>query len=105
MSGASANPARGEVRLVLGDAAFVLRPSYAALVAAEQDLGSLFALIERSSSGHLNISELVSLFWHCLASDADRPERDAFGQMLLQAGLAQVTPAYRDLVRVILAGA
>ena len=44
MSGA-ANRLRGEAELRIGDAAFVLRPSFAALVAAQDELGQLFALV------------------------------------------------------------
>ncbi len=58
-----ANAARGEA-VVCG---YTLRPSFAALVAAEEELGPLFALVERAASGELKLSEMVALFWHCLA--------------------------------------
>ncbi|MFA5969129.1 MAG: gene transfer agent family protein [Sphingomonas sp.] len=102
MSGA--NPARGETDLRIGGVALVLRPSFSALVAAEQELGPLFALVERAASGGLTLAELAALFWHCLA---DRPEgltRDAFGEGLAAAGLANATPALRVLLGQILAG-
>ena len=38
----SANPYRGEASLVVGGETLVLRPSFGALVAAEEELGSLF---------------------------------------------------------------
>jgi hypothetical protein len=38
-----ANPVRGEASLVVAGQPRVLRPTFAALVAAEQELGSLFA--------------------------------------------------------------
>ena len=61
----SANPARGEAMLHFGDDGILLRPTFAALVAAEEELGPLFALVERAASGQLKLSEMVALFWHC----------------------------------------
>ena len=62
-----ANAARGEVALVLGGETLRLRPSFAALVAAEAELGPLFALVERAAAGGLTLAEMAALFWHCLA--------------------------------------
>jgi hypothetical protein len=45
----SANPARGEAALLIAGEILVLRPSFEALVAAEEELGPLFALIERAA--------------------------------------------------------
>ena len=61
------NPARGEAAIELAGTAVTLRPSFQALVAAEQELGSLFALVERAAAGALGLSEMVALFWHCSA--------------------------------------
>ena len=62
-----ANPARGEAQLPVAGAVRVLRPSFAALVAAEDELGPLFALVERAGAGQLRLDELAALFWHCLS--------------------------------------
>jgi hypothetical protein len=100
----SANPARGEAGIRVGGAELVLRPSFAALVAAEQELGPLFALVERAAGGALGIGELVALFWHCLASRPDGLTRDAFGEGVAAGGLANATPALRVLLGQILGG-
>ena len=39
----------------------VLRPSFAALVAAEEELGPLFALVERASEGRLSLAQIAAL--------------------------------------------
>ncbi len=71
---------RGESRAGRGGGAgraarlLVLRPSFAALVAAEQELGPLFALVERAAEGRLALGEMVALFWHCLARAARRAD-------------------------------
>jgi hypothetical protein len=101
---AAANVLRGEAELLVGERAYVLRPSFAALVAAEDELGPLFALVERAADGRLGLGELASLFWHCVR---DRPEgltREAVGEAVVTQGLAAVTPALRVLLAQILAG-
>ena len=98
------NPVRGEAMILVGGAAIMLRPSFAALVAAEQELGPLFALVERAAEGRLGIAEMAGLFFHCAA---DRPEeitRERIGQAIAEAGLAKATPALRLLLTQILQG-
>ncbi len=102
MSGA--NPARGEAGFTVGGEPILLRPSFAALVAAEAELGPLFALVERAAEGRLGIGEMASLFFHCAA---DRPEgvtRERIGQAIAERGLAKATPALRTLLTQILQG-
>jgi Phage tail tube protein, GTA-gp10 len=93
------NPARGEAAI----AGYDLRPTFAALVAAEEELGPLFALIERAADGQLKLSELVALFWHCLAK-RDGVLRNDFGEAVMAGGLAGATPALRVLLGQILGG-
>lgn len=93
------NPARGEARLLDR----VLRPSFSALVAAEEELGPLFALVERAASGQLKLAEMVALFWHCL-KERDDLTREGFAEIVASAGLAAVTPALKSLIGQILAG-
>ncbi len=99
-----ANPARGEACLRVAGETLTLRPSFAALVAAEGELGSLFALVERAADGRLGIAELVALFWHCLRDPPEALTREALGDAVVTAGLAAVTPALRTLLTQILAG-
>lgn len=96
------NGARGEAWLVLGEERLALRPSFQALVAAEQEVGPLFALVERAADGRLALGEMVALFWHCLKEPL--ADRDGFSEAVAVAGLAAVTPALKMLVGQILAG-
>ena len=102
MSGA-ANPMRGEAALEIGGETLLLRPSFAALVAAEQELGPLFALVERAADGKLSLGDLVALFWHCLV-DREAMTREALGEAVIAVGLAKVTPALKAMLQQILAG-
>lgn len=99
-----ANPARGEASLTVGGAPLLLRPSFAALVAAEQELGPLFALVERAAEGRLELTEMASLFFHCAAERPEGVTRERIGQAIAEAGLAGVTPALRTLLTQILQG-
>lgn len=102
MSGV-ANPARGETAMVIDGRSRLLRPTFAALVAAEQELGPLLALVDRAAEGRIGIGEIATLFWHCL-TDRDGVSREAMGEAVLALGLAAVTPMLRSILQQILAG-
>lgn len=96
----AANPARGEAMI----AGYRLRPSFAALVAAEGELGALFALVERAADGRLTLAESVALFWHCLSPRPENLTREGFGEAVGAAGLAAMSGALRILLGQILRG-
>lgn len=100
---AHANPVRGEAILTIAGEARVLRPSFAALVAAEEELGPLFALVDRAGTGQLALAEMVALFWHCLA-DRSGLTREAVGDAVLTQGLAACAAPLRALLGAILQG-
>ena len=99
----SANPVRGEATLVVCGEAHVLRPTFAALVAAEDELGPLFALVERASAGQLRLNELAALFWHCLAKPGALTREDV-GEAVAAQGLAAASVPLRALLVQILQG-
>jgi hypothetical protein len=99
----TANPWRGEAMLELAGRQYLLRPSFAALVAAEEELGPLFALVERAAAGELRLAELAGLYWHCLAS-RDDVERSEFAEALVGTGLARSTKPLRSLLAQVLQG-
>lgn len=99
-----ANPHRGEATLRAGGETLVLRPSFAALVAAEEELGPLFALVERAGEGRLALAETVALFWHCLRERPEGLTREALGEAVTAGGLTAAMPPLRVLLQQILAG-
>jgi hypothetical protein len=103
VSGRPANRWRGEACLKVAGVDRVLRPSFAALTAAEDELGPLFALVERAAAGQLRLSELVGLFWHCLASQAGLT-RETLGEAIVAQGLTSSAPQLRVLLGQILQG-
>ena len=105
MSGAQLppNPVRGEAAIRIAGETRTLRPSFAALVAAEEELGPLFALVERAGEGQLRLAEIASLFWHCL-DPRDGLTRESVGEAILASGLAASTKPLRALLAAILQG-
>ena len=99
----SANTARGEATVTIAGRPRILRPTFNALVAAEDELGPLYALVERAGDGQLRLSEVASLFWHCLADRADIT-RDQVGDAVVSAGLAANAAPLRALLYQILQG-
>jgi hypothetical protein len=95
---------RGEAALRVAGEALVLRPTFQALVAAEGELGPLFALVERAAEGRLGLSEMVALFWHCLDTRPEGLDRERFAEAVTAGGLAAATPALKALLGQILAG-
>ncbi|MBY0302254.1 gene transfer agent family protein [Sphingomonas ginsenosidimutans] len=101
---APANPARGEAAIRVAGQPLVLRPTFAALVAAEEELGPLFALVERAARGDLKLAELVALFWHCRHDAPPALTRETLGEAVVAGGIAGATPALKLLLRQVLAG-
>lgn len=97
-----ANPHRGEASLIVAGAPCTLRPSFTALVAAEEELGPLFALVERAGAGQLKLAEIAALFFHCQHGAGHT--REAVGEAVLAAGLAACTAPLRVLLGQILRG-
>lgn len=100
----AANALRGEASLPVAGIPHLLRPSFTALVAAEEELGPLFALVERAGAGGLKLAEMAALFWHCLAKRGDLP-REAVGEAVVAQGLAACAAPLRTLLAQILKGA
>jgi hypothetical protein len=98
----TANEIRGEVALRLPGGVVVLRPSFGALVAAEAELGSLFALLERAGCGEVRLGEMAGLFWHCAV--APEMVRDRFEAELVALGPARLLGPYKALLGAIFGG-
>ena len=99
----AANSLRGETQILVEGKAILLRPSFENLVAAEEELGSLFALVERASQGGITLSEVTGLLWHCSEAQS-RPSRDEVGKAVLEMGLVEATKPIRAILAQVLQG-
>jgi hypothetical protein len=100
----SANVHRGEASLVVAGETLVLRPSFAALVLAEEELGSLFGLVERAADGRLALGEIAALFDHLSRGRPPAIDRAMIGEAVVAMGLAKVAPVLRTVLGQILKG-
>ena len=97
------NTARGEAAIHVNGRELLLRPTFDALVRAEEELGSLFALVERAGEGSLRLSEIAALFWFCLAPGG-AASRAEVGEAVLAMGLAKAAGPLKILLSQILRG-
>lgn len=98
-----ANSFRGEATLGIAGQPYLLRPTFDALVRAEEELGPLLALVERAGEGQLRLAEIATLFWHCLA-EPGALTREAVGEAVLEQGLVDSARPLRALLGEILKG-
>ncbi len=99
-----ANPGRGEVALKLPSGDIALRPTFGALVAAEGEVGSLLALLDRAGNGDVRLGDMGPLFWHASGASGFGRDRAAFEAELADAGMAALMPAYRLLLASVFGG-
>jgi hypothetical protein len=99
-----ANPYRGEASLDVGGEKLLLRPTFGGLVAAEEELGSLFELVERAAAGALKLHEIAALFDHLSKARADAITRARIGEAVVEKGLAKITPVLKLVLTQILQG-
>ena len=100
----SANPHRGEASLEVGGETLVLRPTFGALVAAEEELGSLFEIVERAAEGVLRLQQMVVLFDHLSRGRPKAITRERIGDAVVEKGLVGVAPMLKRVLKQILQG-
>lgn len=100
-----ANQHRGETTLRVAGETLVVRPSFAALVAAEEELGSLISLIERAGDSGLKLVEVVILLDHLTAARPVTITRERIGEAVVAAGLVNITPTLKIVFAQVLQGA
>ena len=100
----AANAHRGEASLDVGGERLLLRPTFGALVAAEEELGSLFELVERAAEGLLKLHQIAALFDHLSRGRREGITRERIGDAVVEKGLARITPTLKLILTQILQG-
>ncbi len=98
------NPYRGEASIEVAGERLLLRPTFGALVAAEEELGSLFELVERAAAGVLKLHEIAALFDHLSKARAAAITREKIGEAVVEKGLAKITPVLKLVLGQVLQG-
>ena len=98
------NAYRGEASIDVGGERLLLRPTFGALVAAEEELGSLFEIVERAAEGALRLQQIVALFDHLSASRPKAITRERIGEAVVEKGLAGIAPTLKLVLGQVLQG-
>jgi hypothetical protein len=99
-----ANPYRGEASIDVAGEKLVLRPTFSALIAAEEELGSLFEIVERAAEGAMRLQQIVSLFDHLSRGRPEAITRERIGEAVVEKGLAGISPTLKVVLTQILQG-
>ena len=97
--GRSANPARGEHGLMLGGKHYVLRPSFQASSAIEEETGlSLMELMRRANQCALSLSDLGVVCAELIRAGADKGDAmtasvsaERISELIFEEGMGAVT--------------
>ena len=100
----TANPYRGEATIAVSGETLLLRPTFSALVAAEEELGSLFELVERAAEGQLRLNEIAALFDHLSRGRPEAITRERIGEAIVEKGLTGIAPTLKTVLAQILQG-
>lgn len=100
-----ANPLKGEVEIELGRERHLMRPTFAAIMEIEGELGGVVPLARRAAAGDFGLRELAVIICAGLNGyGARRFTREEVGEMILAAGIANAAAAVRDFLTNVLKG-
>jgi hypothetical protein len=99
-----ANSLKGEVEITFGAQRYVMRPSFAAIMAIEAELGGVVPLARRAAKGDFGLKDLTVIIREGLLAHGTRLEQSAVGAMILTEGLANVAGPVRDFLTAVLSG-
>ncbi len=99
-----ANSLKGEVEITLSGERYVMRPSFAAIMAIEAELGGVVPLARRAAKGDFGLKDLTVIVREGLGAYGTRLERNEVGAMILAEGLANVAGPVRDFLTTVLSG-
>lgn len=101
-----ANALRGEQTCRLDGVVWTFRPSFAAILEIEEQLGGVVPLAQRFAGGDFSLREVAVILWATALDAPGAPRRslEAVGAAVLRTGLVEVTGVVRDLLTQILTG-
>lgn len=105
----TANPEQGEVELRLwtaeGGRAFILRPTFEAMVEIERQTGlGLLALARKTTAFELGFGEATAIVTAGLKAAGEGASYGKVGEMVFKTGLTEVIPAITAFLSAALSG-
>ncbi len=92
---------RNSVMMTLAGAEYRLKPTFQAIMDIEERLGGIVGLAVKAADGNFGLKEMAVIIW---ATMTDRITFDQVGEMILNEGLATVSPVVRELLTLCLVG-
>jgi tail tube GTA-gp10-like protein len=89
------------VILTLEGTDYRLRPTFQAIMDIEERLGGIVGLAVKAADGDFGLKEMTVIIW---ATMEERQNFEQLGQLILQAGIARISPVVRDLLTLCLVG-
>ena len=87
--------------LTLEGTDYRLKPTFQAIMDIEERLGGIVGLAVKAADGDFGLKEMTVIIW---ATMEERQNFEQLGQLILQAGIARVSPVVRDLLTLCLVG-
>lgn len=100
----SPNPLKGEVEIVLGAERRIMRPTFAAIMEIEGELGGVVPLARRAAKGEFGLRDLAVVIHAGLNGAGGEETLEDVGQHVLEIGVANVTAPVRDFLTNVLNG-
>ena len=103
------NKVVGEIKIQLGEAEHVLRPTYAALAEVEGELGGIVMLAQKFETGDLSLRDFTVIIMACLKANspngAEGISEDEIGDAVIKEGMMNFVGPLSRLLGSALAGA
>jgi hypothetical protein len=102
----TANPHRGEQSIELAGATYVLRPTFEAAVAIEEQLGGLLGLLTRLLNDRtaLTLKEAAVIVCECMKAGGQAANQDKVKRLLFEAGYYTAAPQVLELLTAMVTG-
>lgn len=103
------NKVVGEIKIKLGEAEHILRPTYAALAEVESELGGIVMLAQKFEAGDLSLRDFTVIIMACLKvnspNGAEGISEDEIGDAVIKEGMMRFVGPLSQLLGAALSGA
>lgn len=101
------NEARGEIKIKLGDAEHVLRPTYKVLAEIEGKLGGLLGLAKKFSDQEFTLTDVTTIIVACMREitpENGNINEEEVGQAIIKEGMISLVKPIADFLEMPLFG-
>lgn len=92
---------KNSIIMTLAGAEYRLKPTFQAIMDVEERLGGIVGLAVKAADGDFGLKEMTVIIW---ATMTERITFDQVGELILNEGIAAVSPIVRELLTLCLVG-